>query len=314
MTDSALRVTRVTWEADGVVGLRLSSVDGSPLPEWAPGAHLDVKLPSGLGRQYSLCGDPAERRHYDVAVRLEADGRGGSAEIHGTALVGKTLVVNHVRNHFPLDSAGSYLLIAGGIGVTPLVPMARELAARGADWSAVYCGRGAETMAFREELTRVGGDRVSFVDTAVAPRPDLKELIGALAPGSAVYCCGPIGLLDAVTEICEASGVRCETEHFSAATPDPDAAPGDEVELELRESGITVVADADTTLLQAIRDAGIDVESDCEEGYCGTCETRVLEGTPDHRDVVLSKAERAAGKTFFPCVSRACGRKLVLDL
>ncbi|QRP50655.1 PDR/VanB family oxidoreductase [Amycolatopsis sp. FDAARGOS 1241] len=314
MTDSALRVTRVTWEAEGVVGLRLSSPDGSPLPEWAPGAHLDLKLPSGLGRQYSLCGDPAERRHYDVAVRLETDGRGGSAEIHGTALVGKTLVVNHVRNHFPLDTADSYLLIAGGIGVTPLVPMARELAARGADWSAVYCGHGADTMAFREELTRVGGDRVSFVDTAVAPRPDLKELIGSLAPGAVVYCCGPAGLLDAVTEICEAAGVRCETEHFSAATPDPDTAPGDEVELELRESGITVVADADTTLLQAIRDAGIDVESDCEEGYCGTCETRVLEGTPDHRDVVLSKAERAAGKTFFPCVSRACGRKLVLDL
>ncbi|MEU4674742.1 PDR/VanB family oxidoreductase [Amycolatopsis sp. NPDC023774] len=249
-----------------------------------------------------------------VIAMVELSGLANQLAALSLLLVGKTLVVNHVRNHFPLDTADSYLLIAGGIGVTPLVPMARELAARGADWSAVYCGHGAHTMAFREELTRVGGDRVSFVDTTVAPRPDLKELIGALAPGAVVYCCGPAGLLDAVTEICEAAGVRCETEHFSAATPDPDAAPGDEVELELRESGITVVADADTTLLQAIRDAGLDLESDCEEGYCGTCETRVLEGTPDHRDVVLSKAERAAGKTFFPCVSRACGRKLVLDL
>ncbi|MDT7803529.1 MAG: hypothetical protein QOI78_6962 [Actinomycetota bacterium] len=314
MTDSALRVTRVTWEAEGVVGVRLSSVGGSPLPEWGPGAHLDLKLPSGLRRQYSLCGDPADRLHYDIAVRLEDAGRGGSAEIHDTALVGKQLVVNHLRNHFTLGTADSYLLIAGGIGVTPLVPMARELAARGADWSALYCGHGTDTMAFREEFTRVGGDRVSFVDTAVAPRPNLKELIGALAPGAVVYCCGPVGLLDAVTEICEASGVRYETEHFSAAVPDIEAVPGDEVELELREAGITVVADADTTLLEAIRGAGIDIESDCEEGYCGTCETRVLEGTPDHRDVVLSKAERAAGKTFFPCVSRACGLKLVLDL
>ncbi|MEU4670339.1 PDR/VanB family oxidoreductase [Amycolatopsis sp. NPDC023774] len=311
-TDLSLRVTRVTWEAEGVVGLRLSG--GSPLPAWEPGAHLDLKLPSGLGRQYSLCGDPADRLHYDIAVRLEDAGRGGSAEIHGTALVGRELVVERVRNHFPLADAASYLLIAGGIGVTPLLPMARALTERGADFSVVYCGHRAATMAFRAELAAICGDRVSFVDTAVEPRPDLKELIGALPPGAAVYCCGPVGLLDSVTGVCEAADVRCETEHFAAALPAPDDSVDGEVELELRQSGLTLVADADTTLLQAIRDAGVDVESDCEEGYCGTCETRVLEGTPDHRDVVLSNAERAAGKTFFPCVSRACGRKLVLDL
>ncbi|MEW2505370.1 MULTISPECIES: PDR/VanB family oxidoreductase [unclassified Amycolatopsis] len=310
-TDLSLRVTRVTWEAAGVVGLRLTG--GSPLPAWEPGAHLDLKLPSGLGRQYSLCGDPADRLHYDIAVRLEDAGRGGSAEIHGTALVGRELLVERVRNHFPLADAESYLLIAGGIGVTPLLPMARVLAERGADFSVVYCGHGAATMAFRAELAAICGDRVSFVDTSVEPRPDLKELIGGLAPGAAVYCCGPAGLLEGVTEVCEAAGVRCETEHFAAA-PSLDASVGEEVELELRQSGLTVVAGPDTTLLQAIRDAGVDLESDCEEGYCGTCETRVLEGTPDHHDVVLSNAERAAGKTFFPCVSRACGRKLVLDL
>lgn len=314
MTSLPLRVTRVSWEAEGVVGVRLSSKDGSPLPVWEPGAHIDVRLPSGLSRQYSLCGDPGERGHYDIAVRLETAGRGGSAEVHGTALVGRELTVSEVRNHFRLDAADEYLLIAGGIGVTPLLPMARALAARSADWSAVYCGRGAETMAFRDELTALGGDRVRLVDTGCAPRPDLKELVSALGPGGVVYCCGPNSLLDQVSEVCDAAGIRCETEHFSAATAADDVEAGEEVELELHRSGLTVLAGADTTLLDAIRAAGVDIESDCEEGYCGTCETAVLEGVPDHRDVVLSKAERAANKTFFPCVSRACGRKLVIDL
>jgi ferredoxin-NADP reductase len=314
MPSLPLRVTRVTWEAEGVVGVRLSAVDETPLPSWEPGAHIDVRLPSGLSRQYSLCGDTGDRRHYEIAVRLETAGRGGSAEVHGTALVGRELVVAEVRNHFRLDTADEYLLIAGGIGITPLVPMARALAARGAEWTSVYCGHGAATMAFRDELTAVGGDRVQFVDTATEPRPDLKAMIGALGPGGVVYCCGPNSLLDSVTEICEALGVRCETEHFGAATPPDDAEAGEEVELELRQTGTTVLVDPETTLLEAIRDAGVDIDSDCEEGYCGTCETRVLQGVPDHRDVVLSKAERAAGKTMFPCVSRACGRKLVLDL
>lgn len=310
----ALRVTRVTWEAEGVVGVRLSAPDGHPLPPWEPGAHIVVRLPSGPTRQYSLCGDPRERRHYEIAVRLEAAGRGGSAEIHGTALVGRELVVTEVRNRFPLGAADEYLLIAGGIGITPLLPMARALAARGAAWGAVYCGRGAETMAFRHALTAAGGDRVRLVDTAKDPRPDLKALVGALGPGAVVHCCGPGGLLDSVTEICEAAGVRCETEHFGAVDPRPGAGAGEEIELELRQSGKTVAVAPGTTLLQAIRDAGVEIESDCEEGYCGTCETGVLEGEPDHRDVVLSKAERTSGRTFMPCVSRACGRRLVLDL
>ncbi|SMC49738.1 PDR/VanB family oxidoreductase [Kibdelosporangium aridum] len=312
-TELTLRVTRVTWEAEGVVGVRLSTLDGSLLPAWEPGAHLDVRLPSGLSRQYSLCGDPRDREHYDIAVRLEPAGRGGSAEVHGTALVGRELVVTDVRNHFPLADADEYLLIAGGIGITPLIPMARALAARGAKWTAVYCGHGAKTMAFRDSLAAIGADRVRFVDTTTEPRPGLKAMISALDPGAAVYCCGPNSLLDSVTEICEAADVRCETEHFGAATATP-VEPGSVVELDLRRSGTVVVAGPETSLLQAIRDAGVEIESDCEEGYCGTCETTVLDGQPDHRDVVLSKTERASGRTFMPCVSRACGRRLVLDL
>jgi ferredoxin-NADP reductase len=314
MTGLPVRVTRMSWEADGVLGVRFAAKDGCALPPWAPGAHLDLRLPSGLARQYSLCGDPNDRHHYDIAVRLEVAGRGGSAEIHNTPLIGRELMVSEVRNHFSLDVADEYLLVAGGIGVTPLVPMARVLAARGAAWSAVYCGRGVTTMPFRRELAAIGGERVRFVDTAREPRPDLKELVGRLGPGAVVYCCGPNSLLDSVTEVCDAAGIRCETEHFGAATAQPHAAASDEVELELRRSGLSMMVLPDTSLLRAIREAGVEIESDCEEGYCGTCETAVLDGVPDHRDVVLSKAERAAGRTLMPCVSRACGRKLVLDL
>jgi ferredoxin-NADP reductase len=223
-------------------------------------------------------------------------------------------VVTAVQNRFPLGAAEEYLLIAGGIGITPLLPMASALAARNARWSALYCGRGAKTMAFRDTLAAVGGDRVRFVDTATEPRPDFKEAIHRLGRGGVVYCCGPNSLLDSITEICAAAGIRCETEHFGAATPRPGEVDDGIVELELRRSGLSVTVDTGTTLLRAIRDAGVEIDSDCEEGYCGTCETPVLDGVPDHRDVVLSKTEREAGRTIMPCVSRACGRKLVLDL
>ncbi|WP_329240322.1 PDR/VanB family oxidoreductase [Actinoallomurus sp. NBC_01490] len=310
-----VRVTRVTWEADGVVGLTLSAPPGTVLPVWEPGAHIELRLPSGLTRQYSLCGDPRDRDRYTIAVRLEAESRGGSAEVHGTPLIGRELTVTAVKNRFPLGTAEEYLLIAGGIGITPLLPMAVALAARNARWSALYCGRGAQTMAFRDALAAAGGDRVRFVDTANQPRPDVKEAIHRLGPGGVVYCCGPNSLLDSVIEACEAAGIQCETEHFGAATPQPGEAENDDVvELELRRSGLSVAVDGKTTLLRAIRDAGVEIDSDCEEGYCGTCETAVLDGVPDHRDVVLSKTERAAGRTIMPCVSRACGRRLVLDL
>lgn len=309
-----LRVTRVAWEAEGVVSIRLSSTDGQPLPVWAPGAHIDLQLPSGLVRQYSLCGDPSDSANYEVAVRLERDGRGGSAEIHNSALVSRTLVASAIRNHFELKDADRYLFIAGGIGITPLLPMMREVARRGAPWSLLYCGHGRATMPFLPGVTALEGGAVRIVDTTREPRPDLTGVVAGLAANAVVYCCGPNSLLDAVSDVCERAGVACETEHFSAGTAAAEPDAGGEVELELRRSGLTVTAEPDTTLLEAIRNAGVDIESDCEEGYCGTCETVVLEGTPDHHDVVLSKAERAAGRTFFPCVSRACSRRLVLDI
>ncbi|MCI2420916.1 PDR/VanB family oxidoreductase [Saccharopolyspora sp. K220] len=313
--DLTLRVTAATWEADGVLGLTLHTIDGSDLPVWEAGAHIDVLLPSGRNRQYSLCGDPRDRKRYQIAVRLEDAGRGGSAEIHGTALVGEQLRVASPRNHFALREAAEYLLIAGGIGVTPLLPMATALHRRTAAWSMLYCGRGADTMPFREELVALGGKQVRLVDTTIEDRPDLKDATHRLPPDAVVYCCGPASLIDAVVETCEASGTRYETERFAANEQRTGTGEdNDELELELRRSGVVLAVGPDTTLLEAIRGAGVEADSDCEEGYCGTCETTVLEGDPDHRDVVLSKVERAAGKTMMPCVSRACGKKLVLDL
>jgi ferredoxin-NADP reductase len=317
MTTSAelrLRVRTVSWQAEAVVSLTLTAPDGTPLPAWDPGAHIELGLPSGLRRQYSLCGDPADRERYTVAVRRDDQGRGGSTEIHGSGLVGRELSVSPPRNHFALGRHEHYLLIAGGIGITPLLPMAAQLRRRRAAWSAIYCGRGAATMPFRGELSALGEGRVRIVDTSVEPRPDLTEAIHALPPGAVVYCCGPNPLLDDVVAICGAADVACETEHFAAATPTAAERPDDTVELELRRSGAAVTVGPDTTLLQAIRDAGIEADSDCEEGYCGTCEAAVLEGVPDHRDTVLSKAERELGRTLMPCVSRARTRKIVLDL
>lgn len=312
---SSLRVIAVTWEAEGVVGLRLAAADATSLPAWEPGAHIDLRLPSGLNRQYSLCGAPGDRDHYQVAVRLVPDSRGGSAEIHTTALAGRLVSATGPRNHFPLTPAARYLLVAGGIGVTPLLPMAEALTARDLPWSGVYCGRGAASMAFHDRWLSFGADRVRLVDTTAEPRPRWKQVIAELPADAAVYCCGPESLLDEVGVVCRSAGVRCETEYFGAASVTPADPDGDEAfEVELRRSQLAVTVVAGTTVLQAIRDGGVAVDSDCEEGYCGTCETAVLEGTPDHRDVVLSHTERAAGKTMMPCVSRACTRRLVLDL
>lgn len=306
-------MTRLAWEADGVVSLRLAAADGRELPAWEPGAHIDLQLPSGLVRQYSLCGVPSDRHHFDVAVRLEVESRGGSQEVHNSGLIGRTLEVSAIRNHFRLKDASQYLFIAGGIGITPLLPMMRELAPTGSPWSLVYCGHGRATMPFLPQLADLGGD-VRIVDTAVEGRADLESLVAGLPSGAVVYCCGPNSLLDAVSEVCDRLGVDYESEHFGAGTVSVDDASSDEVELELRRSGLTITAAADVTLLEAMRSAGVEIESDCEDGYCGTCETTVLDGVPDHRDVILSKTERATGRTFFPCVSRACSNRLVLDL
>jgi ferredoxin-NADP reductase len=312
--DVKVRVDEVRTEALGVVSLRLIAESAVDLPAWEAGAHIDVHLPSGLIRQYSLCGDEADRKAYRIAVLLEPAGRGGSEEVHTAVRAGDVLTISAPRNNFRLEPAGSYVFIAGGIGITPILPMVRAAARQGIPWRLVYGGRTSGSLALTEEIGAVPGGSVAYVHQDVDGLPDLAQIVGAVPVDGAIYCCGPPGLIDAVVE--SARSFRPELpvrfERFSALPVDTS---GDEaIEVRLARTGSTVLVPPGTSLLRAVRDAGVEVESSCEEGTCGTCEAVVLEGVPDHRDVVLSETERAANDVMMLCVSRSCSRLLVLDL
>jgi ferredoxin-NADP reductase len=305
-------------EADGVVSLRLSSPDGAALPAWEPGAHLDVMLPSGLIRQYSLCSDPTDLASYRIAILREQVSRGGSDEVHDKVTVGTQLSLRGPRNHFPLVEAADYLLIAGGVGITPILPMVKHIAGRGVPWRLVYGGRRRSSMAFVDELARLPGGHLELVPEDEAGYPDIAAALAARAPGTVVYCCGPEGLLRTVEEHCARLGISdcLHLERFGAnsALPPPTATGTDSFEVHLAKSDITVVVPPDRSLLSVVRDVVADVPSSCEEGNCGTCETEVLEGVPDHRDQVLTDEEREAGDTMMICVGRSKTPRLVLNL
>ncbi|MEU4742820.1 PDR/VanB family oxidoreductase [Actinosynnema sp. NPDC023658] len=298
-------VERKEVVADGVVRLTLRHPRGGPLPAWEPGAHVDLVLGPDLVRQYSLCGDPADRSAFQVAVLREPSGRGGSQHVHSALVEGGTVRLRGPRNRFPLVAAERYLFIAGGIGITPIVPMIRAVAARGASWRLLYGGRTRSSMAFAGELHDRYGDRV-----VVRPQDEtgLLDLDAFLVADAEVYCCGPESLLAAVEQRHPA---RLHVERFT-----PKAVEGGRrsFEVELARSGRTLVVPEDESILHAVEQAGIAVLSSCREGTCGTCETGVLAGVPDHRDSVLDDGERAACDVMMICVSRSRGSRLVLDL
>ncbi|MFJ9538206.1 PDR/VanB family oxidoreductase [Streptomyces sp. NPDC101225] len=296
-----LRVAAHETVADGVVRLRL---EGAGLPRWEPGAHLDLVLPSGLVRQYSLCGDPADTTSYTIATRLIGDGRGGSREVHEQVRAGMEIEVRGPRNRFPLVEASSYVFVVGGIGITPVLPMLRALG-QDTPWRLLYGGRTRASMPFLEELAKLGGDRVTVVAEDEDGSPDLDGLLDGLPEGAAVYCCGPEGLLAAVAE--RVPSVRVE--RFGPRAPgDGNSA----FEVELRRSGRTLAVAADSTVLAAVRAELPGTAYSCEQGFCGTCQQRVLEGEVEHRDELLTDAERA--DSMLICVSRARGGRLVLDM
>ncbi|MFE0703554.1 PDR/VanB family oxidoreductase [Streptomyces sp. NPDC058872] len=298
-----VRVTGRTTPAEGVVELRL---EGDGLPSWQPGAHVDLVLPSGLVRQYSLCGDPADARAYTVATRLVEDGRGGSREVHERLREGMEIEFRGPRNRFPLVDSPAYVFVAGGIGITPVLPMLRAAEAAGADWRLLYCGRTRTTMPYLTEVEEWGGDRVTVVAEDESGRPDLGFL-ARLAPETAVYCCGPEGLMEAVSAGMP-DGRTARLERFTAAT----TAGGTAFEVELRRTGRTLTVAADQSLLAAVRRELPDLTYSCQQGFCGTCQQRVLEGEVDHRDELLTEAER--NDSMLICVSRCAGKRLVLDL
>ncbi|RPK85988.1 MULTISPECIES: PDR/VanB family oxidoreductase [Streptomyces] len=303
-----LLITGRTVAADGVVQLRL---EGTGLPRWEPGAHLDLVLPSGLVRQYSLCGDPEDTGAYTVATRLVEDGRGGSREVHEQLQEGLEVGVRGPRNRFPLADARGYVFVVGGIGITPVLPMLRSLAASGAEWRLLYGGRSRASMPFLAEIEKLGadGDRVTVVAQDEAGHPDVAAALAGLAQGTAVYCCGPEPLMDAVAAALP-EGHPLHLERFSAAAG--DATGSGPFEVELRRSGRTVPVAAGQSVLAAVRAELPHVAYSCEQGFCGTCQQRVLEGEIDHRDELLTDDER--GDSMLICVSRCWGGRLVLDL
>ncbi|MEV4972142.1 PDR/VanB family oxidoreductase [Streptomyces scopuliridis] len=303
--------------ADDVAVLTLRHPDGEPCPPWRPGAHIDLLLDNGQVRTYSLCGDPGDRLSWRIAVLRVPDGRGGSAYVHGKLHAGTPVRVRGPRNNFALRAAERYLFVAGGIGITPLLPMIAASEAAGAEWRLLYGGRTLSSMAFLDELAQYGD--------AVAVRPqdqygllDLDGHLGEPDAGTLVYCCGPEPLLAAVEERCRAwPPGALQVERFRAKAPDArgaTAADADTFEVVLSQSGHTLRVPPGKSVLKAAQEAGADVPYSCAEGICGTCETEVLEGDPDHRDSVLSAEERETGETMMICVSRSRGPRLVLDL
>ncbi|MFJ9900875.1 PDR/VanB family oxidoreductase [Streptomyces sp. NPDC091280] len=300
--------------AEGVVALTLTHPAGARLPDWTPGSHIDLVLPDGTTRQYSLCGDRWDPYTYRIAVLREPASRGGSAYVHERLRPGDRVGMGGPRNHFPLVPSEKYLFIAGGIGITPLLPMVHQAELLGADWQLLYGGRTRASMAFQDELTAAYGDRVHVVPQDELGLLDLAAWLGTPRPETNVYCCGPGPLLGAVETACASwPSYVLRTERFIAAA---QAAPVRDTsfEVELRRTGRTVTVTPDVSVLEAVRRAGVDVLSSCEQGTCGTCLTPVLDGRPDHRDSILADHERAASDCMFLCVSRSCSDRLVLDL
>jgi ferredoxin-NADP reductase len=316
--DMLLLVRSVSYAADGVIVLEFVDPAGRELPPWEPGSHLEIVLPSGLIRHYSLCG-PAHGRHaYEVAVLRAADGRGGSAELHDTGLVGRELTVRGPRNRFQLvDGAPAYVLLAGGIGVTPLLPMARYLAQTGRPFRFVYGARSKNAFAFADELRALAVPQLEFVDEQVQGRPDIAAIVGKARDGAAIYCCGPEGLIRVVEAAVEAEGgrVTLHVERFTASAETEAIHEGDSAfDLVLRHSGKTITVPGDRTALEMVHELIPDHPYSCLEGQCGSCEVAVLEGQVDHRDEVLTDSERAANTSMMLCVSRARSTRLVIEL
>lgn len=308
-----LIVTESETLADGVVGLTFENADGGELPEWDPGAHLDLMLTDTLVRQYSLCSDPGDRRRWKIGVLLQPDGRGGSAFVHQQLHVGSTVRASGPRNLFSLQPARHYQFIAGGIGITPIIAMITAADAQGADWRLLYGGRRRSSMAFLDRLQSYG-DRVTVWPEDECGLLDLDSVLGSPRDGTLVYSCGPEGMLNAVERACGAwPAGTLHTERFTAEppAPDPDSAPFDVV---CDRSGITVRISPEDSILEVLRAKGVNVLSSCMSGICGTCETPVLEGEPDHRDSVLDDEDKAAGDCMMICVSRSRSPQLVLDI
>jgi ferredoxin-NADP reductase len=313
--EAELVVAQCETAAEGVVVLSLEHPAGEALPGWTPGAHIDLILSASLVRQYSLCSSPADASTWKVGVLRDPQSRGGSQFVHDEIQQGSRVRVRGPRNHFPLARAPRYQFIAGGIGITPMLPMIEAAEATGADWHLLYGGRERASMAFVDELS-VYGERVTFWPQDEQGMLDLPSVLGTPREDTPVYCCGPEGLLGAVEGACEPwpSGAL-HIERFSAKPVTAEPAEALETfEVVCQQSGITITVTPEQSVLDALEDANVNILGSCFQGICGSCEAAVLEGEPDHRDSVLTDDERAVNDVMMTCVSRSLSERLVLDL
>lgn len=312
--DIPVAVTRVRAEASDVVSFELTPESGNPVPRWSPGAHLDVFLPSGAQRSYSLCGDPEDRTHFRIAVRripVEAGGEGGSMEMHALS-AGDRLTVRGPRNAFPFRQTSNYFFIAGGIGITPILPMVRHAEREGANWKLVFLGRSRDSLPFLDELSAIdaGRGRVDVrTDDALGP-PYIPDVLAGADAGSAVYMCGPPSLMDTARMVLPDldPAATLHTERFSP----PEIVGGTAFTLLVAGSNEKVQVAANETTLDAIRRVAPGVSYSCRQGFCSSCMTRVIAGEVDHRDHRLTESERS--EYMLTCVSRAAGPTLTVEL
>jgi vanillate monooxygenase ferredoxin subunit len=311
-------ISRTSAEALDVCSLELVDPKGQSLPPFSAGAHIDVRLANGLVRQYSLCNDPSETNRYLIAVLRDANSRGGSASMHALQ-PGAALDISEPKNHFALaEGARHSVLFAGGIGITPLLCMAERLQGTGAPFDLHYCTRSPQRTAFAERIRQAAyADQVQFHhdDGPEDQKLDMRAAIGAPADGRHVYVCGPAGFMDAVLGTARSLGWpedRLHREYFAAAAVDTR---GDgSFEVQIASTGAVIWVESEQSVVAALAAAGIAVPTSCEQGVCGTCLTRVIDGSPEHRDMYLTPDEQARGDQFMPCCSRAQSARLVLDL
>lgn len=315
-----LRVAARAREAEDVVAFRLVNATGGDLPGFEAGAHLDVHTGPGRVRQYSLCNPGPSVDYYEIAVLKEPASRGGSDFMHDALVVGSEVLASHPRNHFELVDAVPVLLFAGGIGITPLLAMAKQLSEQERSFELHYCVRSRARAAFRERLEAASyADSVHFHfdDEDPAQRLDITSVLARATPAHHVYVCGPGGFIQHVLDgalHAQWSEDRLHREFFSAPVAPPGKVTDSQFELELARSGRRLVVPAEKSVLAVLAEAGVDVAASCEMGVCGTCVTRVINGKPDHRDVYFTDVEHARNDYFTPCCSRSHSPRLVIDL
>ncbi|MES2416058.1 MAG: PDR/VanB family oxidoreductase [Pseudomonadota bacterium] len=318
MDNIKVKVTRKTKEAVDIASFELARTDGAPLPAFSAGSHVDVQIPGGLTRQYSLCNDAGEQHRYRIAVLRDPTSRGGSIGMHDAVKEGDEITISAPKNHFPLEHASKTLLFAGGIGVTPILCMAQRLGKTGADFAMHYCTRSEDRTAFHKEIREsefAGKVEFHFDSGADDQKLDLKKVLGEPEAGKHLYVCGPTGYINFVTSTAKEAGwapANIHLEYFGAAPQ--DTSNDGSFEVRIASTGKSYTIGKKDNIIQVLKDNGIEILTSCEQGVCGTCITRVLEGEIDHRDMYFTDEEKEANDQFTPCCSRSKSPVLVLDL